>query len=69
MPKKLLVDVFSGQRKIPGRTINATLKQNRARLGKLLSSNLLSEQPDIKVDDIDQPQSRTNNDITVECDL
>ena len=67
----LLRTFFSGQREIPGRTINATLKQNRARLGKLLSSNLLSEQPDIKVDfdDIDHPQSRTNNDIAIEIDL
>lgn len=67
----LLRTFFSGQRVIPGRRINATLKQNRARLGALLSSNLLSEQPDIKVDfdDLAQPQSGTNKDITVECDL
>jgi hypothetical protein len=67
----LLRTFFSGQRKIPGRSTNAALKQNRARLGVLLSSNLLSEMPDVTVDfdDVVHPPSWTNGDITVESDL
>jgi hypothetical protein len=67
----LLRTFFSGQRKIPGRSTNAALKQNRARLGVLLSSNLLSEMPDVTVDfdDVVHPPSWTNGEITVESDL
>ena len=67
----LLRTFFSGQREIPGREINASLKEarNRRRLGQLLSSRPpLSRKPNSEavLKDLSRPGGWTNGEITVE---
>ncbi len=67
----LLRTFFSGQREIPGREINASLKEarNRRRLGQLLSSRPpLSRKPNPEavLKDLSLPGGWTNGEITVE---
>lgn len=67
----LLRTFFSGQREIPGREINASLKEarNRRRLGQLLSSRPpLSRKPNPEavLKDLSRPGGWTNGEITVE---
>ena len=70
----LLRTFFSGQREIPGRYVNASLKQsrNRSRLGELLTSN----PPSVKIPDAEavlrdlaKPGGWTNGEVTIETDF